>query len=232
MSATNTTRRTPLVLWATWAGMAVVLVAAAVLSFDALRGLALAVRIPGHFAWLLPIAVDAGAAVSCAVWLSPRVARDAARFAAGMTWVLLASTVAGNAGQLAMHAHSVVPPWWVAVLVGAVPPAIVGGTVHLAVLVGRAPQETAGPPVDADPIVIRHLDEVDEVDLPPDWWVDALDADEQEQLAADPAADPAAELIAAGAGRRRLSRELGITEHAARELLATRRNGHPQEVPA
>jgi hypothetical protein len=36
----------------------------------------------------------------------------------------------------------------------------------------------------------------------------------------------AGELIAAGAGRRRLSRELGVSEHTARQLLA--RNGSGQ----
>lgn len=123
--------------WIVWAGLAVVLAAAAVLSFDALRALAVAVAIPGHLAWLLPIAVDAGAAVSCATWLGGRTTPDAARFAGRMTWALLAVTVAGNAGQLGMHAHDVVPPWWVAVAVGSIPPAIVGATVHLVVLLVR-----------------------------------------------------------------------------------------------
>lgn len=120
-----------------WLGLAVVLVAAAVLSFDALRGLALAVAIPPHLAWLLPVAVDAGAAVSCATWLGGRTRPDAARFAGGLTWALLAVTVVGNAGQLGMHAHGVVPPWWVAVAVGSIPPAVVGATVHLVVLLVR-----------------------------------------------------------------------------------------------
>jgi uncharacterized protein DUF2637 len=119
-------------------GLAVVLAAAAVLSFDALRGLALAVSIPARFAWLLPIAVDAGAAVSCAVWLGRHTPRGAATVAAGMTWGLLVLTVAGNAGHLYMHAHHITPPWWVAVAVGAMPPAIVGGTVHLLVLLTRS----------------------------------------------------------------------------------------------
>jgi hypothetical protein len=38
--------------------------------------------------------------------------------------------------------------------------------------------------------------------------------------------DPVAELIAAGVGRRRLSRELGVSEYEARQLLAARTNGH------
>lgn len=129
-------RRPP---WIVWAGLAVVLAAAAVLSFDALRGLALAVSIPGHFAWLLPIAVDAGAAVSSAVWLGNRAGEDAARFAGRMTWSLLAVTVLGNAGALGMHAHGVTPPWWVAVLVGTIPPVVVGCSVHLVVLLVRRP---------------------------------------------------------------------------------------------
>lgn len=142
----------------TAAGLAVVLAAAAVLSFDALRSLAEAVSIPAGLAWLLPIAVDAGAAVSCATWLSPRSPADASRFAARMTWCLLAVTVAGNAGQLGMHAEHLVPPWWVAVLVGAIAPAVVGSSVHLLVLLGRTPVP-AGPDREADHEDAPQLDE-------------------------------------------------------------------------
>ncbi len=127
----------PRLPWIVWLGLGIVLAAAAVLSFDALRGLALAVGIPVGLAWLLPVAVDAGAAVSCAVWLGRRATPDAAAFAGRMTWALLAVTVLGNAAQLGMHAHAVVPPWWVAVAVGAIPPAVVGATVHLVVLLVR-----------------------------------------------------------------------------------------------
>ncbi len=126
-------------------GLTVVLSAAAVLSFAALRDLAVAVRIHRELAWLLPIAVDAGAAVSCAAWLSPHSPRDAARFARGLTWGLLTLTVAGNATAQGMAAAGLVPPWWVAVLVGAIPPAVVGGVVHLAVLVGRTPATWSAP---------------------------------------------------------------------------------------
>lgn len=123
--------------WVRWLGLATVLTAAAVLSFHGLRDLAIAVSIPRELSWLLPVAVDAGAAVSCACWLSREIPPDAARFARTQTWLLLGGTVIGNAAQLGMHASAIVPPWWVAVLVGAIPPAVVGGTVHLAVLVGR-----------------------------------------------------------------------------------------------
>lgn len=114
-----------------------VLSAAAVLSFDELRNLALAVSISERLAWLLPIAVDAGAAVSCATWLGNRTEPRAAQYAGRMTMSLLAVTVVGNAGQLGMTANHITPPWWVAVLVGAIPPAVVGATVHLLVLLVR-----------------------------------------------------------------------------------------------
>lgn len=128
------TTRPPLVVWL---GLAVVLLAAAILSFEELRNLALAVGISARWAWLLPIAVDAGAAVSCSVWLGGRSSPDAAEFAGRMTWALLATTVAGNAAQLGMASARITPPWWCAVLVGAIPPAVVGATVHLVVLLVR-----------------------------------------------------------------------------------------------
>lgn len=185
--------------YVTAAGLAVVLAAAAVLSFDALRGLALAVAIPGHLAWLLPVAVDAGAGVSCAVWLGVRTAPEVARFAARMTWALLAVTVVGNAAQLGMHANDVVAPWWVAVLVGAIAPAVAGATVHLLVLLVRRDRA----------VEVVHAAVVTDPDTGD----------------VDPATprDRAAELIAAGAGRRRLARELAIPEHQARALIATHR---------
>ena len=80
---------------------------------------------------------DAGVAVSTAVWLSRRHNPDAERFARRLTWALLALTVAGNAAHQGLAAAGMVPPWWVAVLVGAIPPGVVGAVVHVAVLVGR-----------------------------------------------------------------------------------------------
>jgi hypothetical protein len=214
--------------WVVWAGLAVVLTAAAVLSFDALRGLALAVAIPGHFAWLLPIAVDAGAAVSCATWLGGRAAPDAARFAGRMTWALLAVTVAGNAGQLGMHAHGITPPWWVAVLVGTIPPTVVGATVHLLVLVGRAApaRQAAAEAVDeARPVDEDAAELLDERGGSRVWETAPPAGDQAGE-------DRAARLIREGAGRRRLARELSITEHQARALLDEHRPTQGGSAPA
>lgn len=201
----------------TAAGLAVVLAAAAVLSFDALRGLALAVSIPERLAWLLPVAVDAGAAVSCATWLGRGVPREAARYAAGMTWALLGVTVLGNAGQLGMHAHDVIPPWWVAVAVGTIPPAVVGATVHLLVLVTRGDQEQPG---QAPTLTL--------VEPKPARVADAVAARTVPPAAVTVAVQPTAEvadlekvrrLVADGAGRGVVARELGVKPHVARALV-------------
>ena len=213
--------------WVVWLGLAVALAAAAVLSFDALRALAVAVAIPGHLAWLLPIAVDAGAAVSCATWLGGRTTPDAARFAGRMTWCLIAVTVIGNAGQLGMHAHGVVPPWWVAVLVGSIPPAVVGATVHLVVLLVRRPVvEVAATAPPTSPAVDAQWEE-EAVEL------ESTPSELEERVESSPPAPPpevedeletvearAARLIADGAGRKRLVDELEISEWKARQLLA------------
>lgn len=202
----------------TAAGLAVVLAAAAVLSFDALRGLALAVSIPARLAWLLPVAVDAGAAVSCATWLGRGVPREAARYAAGMTWALLGVTVLGNAGQLGMHAHGITPPWWVAVAVGTIPPAVVGATVHLLVLVTRGDHDQ---PVQAPTLTL--------VDPKPARVADAVAARTASPAAVAVAVQPTAEvddllerareLLADGAGRPQLRAKLGITDHKAKQLV-------------
>lgn len=55
--------------WLTWISMAALLAAAAVLSFAALRDLAELCGVEPTLAWLLPISVDAGAAVSTAAGL-------------------------------------------------------------------------------------------------------------------------------------------------------------------
>jgi hypothetical protein len=221
------------------AGLVVVLTAAAVLSFAALRDLAIAVRVHEELAFLLPIAVDAGAAVSCTVWLSPAVQRDARRFACWLTWLLLGATVIGNAAQQGMHAHGVTPPWWVAVLVGAVPPAVVGGVVHLLVLVNRAIRADPGledqPNEALPPLDEREMSRFWET-APPAEVVPAEQPTPKATRKSLPAAsvdiDPeleqrARELIARGRGRVVLQQELHISEYRAKQLVKSLTNGEP-----
>lgn len=179
-----------------WLLLAVVAAAAAVLSFSALRDLALLCGFTSGLAWLLPVVVDAGAATGCLVWLRSDAGQSGVKFARSLTWLLLASSVAGNALVHGLSAYSLRPAWWVVVLVSAVAPAVLGATVHLAVLVSK--------PEASQALGAEFLQLQDE-EIP------------QPELV-----DPAAELIANGAGRRRLARELDVSEHQARKLLASR----------
>lgn len=199
--------------WATWTGLGVVAAAAAVLSFSALADLAVMCGVPRLLAPLLPVAIDAGAAVACTVWLANRANEAATRYAAWMTWALLATTVAGNALHSGLVAADLRPVWWVAVVVGAVAPAVLGSVVHLTVLAARTDLSGGRQIAVEAPVETPRDDRVGEIATP-------------DRPAGEPADDRAAELIAAGAGRRRLARELAIPEHAARVLLAERRNGH------
>lgn len=179
-----------------YALLTIVAGAAAVLSFAALRDLALVCGFAPQLAWLLPVVVDAGAAAGSLVWLGGRTARSARIFARSLALSLLTLSVAANALGHGLAAFALAPAWWVVVIVSAVAPAVLGAVVHLAVLVGRVDED--GAPESEDPT--QPTERV-------------------------------GELIAAGAGRRRLARELGISEYEARQLLdRTRTEPHDLAV--
>lgn len=143
--------------WVTWAGLAVVGAAAAVMSFAALSDLAhlcgiTAVLLGIPVAWLLPATVDVLAAVATRVWLQRRTNPDALAYARRAAWAAIAATVVGNAAHGALVRASVPPEWWAVVVVSAVPAVALGAMVHLAVLVGRgADQPGETPAVEAAP---------------------------------------------------------------------------------
>lgn len=182
--------------------------AAAVLSFAALRDLALICGFAPWLAWLLPVVVDAGAAAGSLVWLGGWSADSARRFARSLALALLALSVAANALGHGLAAFGMAPAWWVVVVVSAVAPAVLGAVVHLAVLVGRP---------DLDPHQL--LDDADSAEL--DGLLDEHGLSRQWAHASPvtPRPDRVAALIAKGAGRRRLARELGISEYEARQLI-------------
>lgn len=119
----------------TWAGLAVVAAAAAVMSFASLRDLAVRCEVHEGLAWLLPVAIDAAAVVATRVWLSGRAAGRARRYARVLALSALGLSVAGNAAEHGMAAYAVRAPWWVVVAVSAVPPVVLGAVAHLAALV-------------------------------------------------------------------------------------------------
>jgi len=207
--------------------------AAAVLSFAALRDLALVCGFAPWLAWLLPVVVDAGAAAGSLVWLGGWSAESARRFARALALALLGLSVAANALGHGLAAFSLAPEWWVVVIVSAIAPAVLGAVVHLAVLVGRPHEptfdardlettdETAGiDSVDAGLLDEHGLSRLWET-APSAQHDHQHDPEPDRELARGVGSEPGrvAELIAAGAGRRRLSRELEISEYEARRLL-------------
>lgn len=196
---------------ALYALLLVVAAAAAVLSFDALRGLALLCGFAPWLAWLLPVTIDAGAGAGAVAWLG-RHDGAGRRFGRWLALALLATSVAGNALGHALAAYATRPHWGVVVAVSAVAPAVLGAVVHLAVLVARAgagPGEALAPtPRDRGPVVAMPAN----ASAPP---VDHPTSDVPD--ATEPAKP--ADLIAAGFGRKRLAEALDISPTQARQLI-------------
>jgi len=211
----------------------VVASAAAVLSFAALRDLAQLCGFARNLAWLLPVVVDAGAAAGSLVWLGARAALSAQRFARALALVLLSLSVVANALGHGLEAYRLAPPWWVVVAVSAIAPAVLGAVVHLAVLVGRPlPQAEVAERSDSEDLGGEECDEREHerelfgVHGVSRFWADAP------PVAAN-GDGRAAALITAGVGRRRLARELRISEYEARQLLQrTRQQNEDGDEPS
>lgn len=200
--------------------LALVAGCAAVLSFSGLHGLALVCGFAWWAAPLLPLVVDAGAAAGTLAWLT----RDgrARRFGRALALLLLAASVGGNAVGHVLAAYGWTAPWWLVVAVSGVAPAVLGAVVHLAVLAAQGFTAPAVLAVEAFEDPGEGGETRDEHGLSPLWAVAPPAGDPP---GSHPGGDRAAELIADGAGRRRLARELGIPESRARVLLAESRNG-------
>lgn len=120
-----------------WFGLSLIGLAAAVLSFFSLWELATACFVPIYLAWMYPITMDVGAAVTCRIWLSKKASKETENLARVLTLGLLALTIIGNGAWHGMLANGIIPPWWAAVILTSIPPSVLGATVHLAVLANR-----------------------------------------------------------------------------------------------
>lgn len=216
--------------------MGLVALAAAALSYQSLMTLA-ALAGYGRLAILYPLVVDCGAAASCAAWLHTRGRQPLA-----MTWCLLAVSVVLNGTTHYLTSTHTAPSWLLVVAVAAVPPTVLGLCVHLAVGMGgpgRFGPMTGGPghmpegaegPQSTQPALSESAQLSGGVRRP-DQQQDGLRALAGSTTTADVTdgateiSDPVAELLAQGAGRRKLAAELNITEHQARQLIAAAKNG-------
>jgi hypothetical protein len=219
--------------------MGLVAVSAAALSFVSLWRLG---QLAGYGALspLYPVVLDLGAAASCACWLHAK-----SRQASVMTWALLGLSVLLNGTVHWLTATKHPPSWPLVVGVAAIPPLVLGLIVHLSISMepkgGHTGHDEKGfhtvDPVGSIPTVpdaapTTGAVDVDRVGLgyPCDVvlprGVDVTSVVERRAQPSEhrtlPEVDPVAELIASGAGRRRIAAELGVTEYEARKLLASR----------
>jgi hypothetical protein len=116
-------------------GLSASALAALVSSFSGLRSLALLAGWLPIMAPLLPVCIDAYAATATRVWLagSPG-SRRARTFARANALGAIALSIVGNATDHLILAHLLTVNWVIVVVVGAVPPAVLGLVTHLAVL--------------------------------------------------------------------------------------------------
>jgi hypothetical protein len=121
--------------WWLTTGMAVSASAALVSSFDGLRSLAAAAGWQPLMAPLLPLCVDAYAMSATRVWLANGPSTtQARRFARWNAFGAIGLSLIGNATYHAIAAGLRTVTWVVVVVVGAVPPAVLGLVSHLAAL--------------------------------------------------------------------------------------------------
>lgn len=136
--------------WWVILGMTVTAMSAAVSSFSGLRSLAAATGWPEALSPLFPLTVDAYAMTATRVWLSGSTGSERARrFARWNAIMAIGLSLVGNAVWHLIAAQVLTVSWVIVVLVGAVPPAVLGLLSHLAVL--RSQTEALHvPPVEDD----------------------------------------------------------------------------------
>jgi hypothetical protein len=196
----------------TWAGLAVVAAASAVLSFATVRDLAASAGYPAELAWLLPVVIDATAVVGSRIWLAGVGDPGAIGYARALALAAAVVTVGANVLQHGLAAYHQRPEWWLVAALAAVPPTALVAVAHQVALLARPlPAPTPATEPDTDPADDGHP-----VDPADGWPADG-------QPVGDELAHRARRVVSAAErpiGRRRLARELAISEHQARQLLA------------
>lgn len=103
--------------------------AAAVLSFDGLRGLAELCGF-GGLSWLLPVVIDLGAVAGTVAWLGGD-RTQVTRLGRNQALILLGVSVGFNVLFHALDAYGLGPSWWLVSSVAAVSPAVLAAVGHL-----------------------------------------------------------------------------------------------------
>ncbi|WP_433505447.1 DUF2637 domain-containing protein [Pseudonocardia halophobica] len=213
----------------TIASVSVVAAVAAVASYVHMHELATEAG-EGWRAHLIPLSVDGLLVAASMVML---VRRRAGLRAGVLPWTGLVLGLAASLGANVAAAAPTPLSW----IVSGWPPLALALSFELLILVTRQPEAAAVLPDDEATPNSDFISESDatqplQVVDPSSWWSDAPALDDPAEMSSghgasgrDPDTDRrAAELIAAGAGRVRLERELGVTEHVAKQLIRAHRD--------
>lgn len=186
-----------------------------------------AARVPWPIACLYPLITDGLALVAYAA--THQLAKTGKRYA----WcvVVLAALLSGVAQAvfLAAGAQKVAMPPWLAFAVGAWPAVAAAVVAHLVYLLARRPV----PDQTMASATGQNLEEASDATTPPATLATGGDQPKPDVEPAEvetvgehvaklhilPPPDRATQLIAAGIGRKRLARELDVTEHEARQMI-------------
>lgn len=118
-------------------GIALVALAAAAISCWTLFRLGVRIGLPAPLAVLLPVAIDAQAALAAREWLSPDALRRTRAYACGLLITAVVVSVAGNATEHLLATLALPTPLVVIVAVSAIPPIALAATLHLGALTAR-----------------------------------------------------------------------------------------------
>ncbi|MFI6998761.1 DUF2637 domain-containing protein [Nocardia sp. NPDC050175] len=135
-------------VWARWSAVVIIVIigtAAFVLSFAALRDLAILANTPRQWAWLFPVIVD-GTIIQATISALVLAASPERRW---FLWVLGTGAMVSIAGN-SLHAVAAgrILPWWASALVAAIAPiSLLVDTHGLAVLFRAAQQDSVPEPV-------------------------------------------------------------------------------------
>jgi hypothetical protein len=215
MSTAGTASRPGVV---TWAGLTVVASSAAVLSFATVRDLAQSSGYPPRLAWLLPVVIDAAAVVGSRIWLGGGAAPGAIRYARALALAAAVVTIGANVLQHGLAAYHQVPPWWLVAALAAIPPTALVAVAHQVALLTR-PRPVTESVAGEHPGDTHTRRETDAIAAGPTGCEQAA----ARPVGDDELADRVRQVVTTSErpiGRRRLARELAITEHQARQLLS------------
>ncbi len=114
-----------------------------VISFAGLADLARSARITGHLAYIWPLSLDAAGVVASMIWLDQRMPAPARKAARGLALATIVLSVAGNSLQHWLIEHGQRPHVLIQMAVGAVPPMVLFGMLHVLTLAGRRTSQVA-----------------------------------------------------------------------------------------